>query len=65
MPPPETPRTILASALCDSVNGAGSWECLPPSGGRVAWLHRADVVIHELAARSYMVIAIEETDGGR
>lgn len=53
-------RTILASSLCDATNGAGSWECLPPSGGRESWLHRADRVIRELAHREHVIVAIDD-----
>lgn len=60
--PAETPttRTVLAAALCDATNGAGTWECLPPSGGREAWLHRADKVIRELAHREHLIAGFDE-----
>ena len=55
----QTTRDVLASALCDAVNGAGSWESLPcASGGRVAWLHRADKVTHELAQRDHIGVLV-------
>ncbi len=63
--PTDTTRTVVASPLCDAMNGAGAWEKLHSTGGQSKWLHRADEVIHELARRAYMVVAIEETDDGR
>lgn len=56
----KTTRTVLAAALCDATNGAGTWECLPPSGGREAWLHRADTVIRELARRERLIAKFDE-----
>lgn len=56
-------RTTLASSLCVATNGAGSWECLPPSGGRESWLRRADRVIRELAHREYAIVVIDDLGG--
>lgn len=55
-------RTIVASALCDAVNGAGSWECLKRNNGQTNWLHMADKVIRELAYREHMCVAMDELE---
>jgi hypothetical protein len=54
-------RDILASALCDAMNGPGTWEC--KSVIRNLWLHRADTLIRELAVREFIVVPMDELEG--
>lgn len=58
----KTTRTVLATALCDAMNWPGTWERLHREA-QTSWHHRADKVIHELAQREHVVVAIEELEG--
>jgi hypothetical protein len=51
----------LASSLCDAINWPGTWERLPRDG-QTSWLHRADKVSRELAAREHVIVALDELD---
>jgi hypothetical protein len=53
-------RDILASAMYDATNGPGTWEC--ESVLRSLWLHRADTLIREVAAREHIVVPMDELE---